>query len=251
MKRLGMKIVAPLALAAAAAGCDGIFSLDNWDPPESRLTGELTFQGEPLGVRINSTFLELWQTVPEYPIEERIDVYVHQDGQFSAILFDGTYEANIRAGSFGWVDNESRQQVVLRGEASLEVPVQPYYTIENETITYNPGPGPGGSITATFNVAKHNTDLNLEYVGVYVGTRAIVDRTNNPLGISNAVRERSRAAIQSELDSNSPITITIPLPDDVHVTPSPARRNFVHVRVGVKTQTRTELVYTQVYKIDI
>lgn len=251
MKRLGMKVVTPLALAMVAAGCDGIFSMDNWDPPESELSGVLTYQGKPLGVRLNSTFLDLWQTEPEYPIEQRIDVYVNQEGQFRAKLFDGTYEVNVRSGSYGWVDNsDTRYEVVLRGQAELEIPMQPYYTIENETFTYTPGPGPGGSITATFTVGKHNQDLNLEFVGVYVATRAIVDRTNS-LSISNSVRERTRAQIQEQLDSNSPITITIPLPDDIHVTPSPARRNFVHVRVGVKTVGRTELVYTPLHKVDI
>lgn len=244
------RILATLAAAVLLSGCDGIFSIDNWDPPSSNLTGQLHFNGKPVGVRANSAQLELWQIEPAYPIEQKIVVHVDQNGQYSTVIFDGTYEVNVLSGSGGWVNNPTRRQVVVQGNTVLDIPVQPYYTIENESITYNPNPAPGGSITATFNVGQHVTSPLVEYVGVYIGNTAIVDRTNK-LAIANNVVERTRAQVQNQLNTNSPITITVNLPADIHVTPSPERRNHLHVRIGVKTVGVAEILFSDMYKIAI
>lgn len=244
------QISALLVSVIAAAGCDGIFSTDNWDPPGSMLTGAVVFNGQPVGVRTNGVQLDLWQIEPEYELEDRIPVYVDQDGTYSVALFDGTYDIVLRAGNGPWVDDPTRHRVVVRGNTTFDVPVKPYYTIQNESYTYSPEPGPGGSITATFTVGRHDTSRAVEYVGVYIGTTTFVDRTN-AISIPNNVRERSGSAIQQELESGSPITITVNLPDNIHLTPSPARRNEVFVRVGVKTVGVAEMAFSQVTKVGI
>ncbi len=243
-------LLAQLSFAAVLSGCDGIFSIDNWDPPDSQLTGLLHFNGQPVGVRANSAKVQLWQIEPVFPIEEAITVNVDQNGRFSTIIFDGTYQINVLSGSGAWIDQVDRQEVVVRGNTAMDLAVQPYYTIDNESVQYSSEPAPGGSITASFNVGKHVTTQDLEFVGVYIGTTAIVDRTNK-LPIPNSVAERSLSEIQAELDANRPITISIPLPNDIHTTPSPARRNHVHVRIGVKTVGVSEIMFSPLHKVAI
>ena len=65
---------------------------DNYQAPESTLTGTVVYQGEPVGVRGSnqSVRLQLWQD--GFQTREPIDVYVAQDGSFSAALFDGQYK---------------------------------------------------------------------------------------------------------------------------------------------------------------
>lgn len=248
--RLSRAMVVSLLPVALLTGCDGIFSIDNWDPPNAILSGELLFNGEPVGLRMNGVTLQLWQVEPQYELEGDITVYVDQDGRYSAAVFDGVYEINLVSGNGPWVDDPTRRRVEVRGDTEFDIPVQPYYTIENETITYSPTPGPGGMVTATFQVGQHNTSRALEYVGVYVGTTLFVDRTNG-LSIPNSVRERSRAAIADILEENGFVTIAVDLPEDIHLTPSPARRTHVFVRVGVKTVGVSEMLFSKVHKVEI
>ena len=57
-------------------GCE----YDNYDPPRSFLTGTVTYNGNPVGVRSGATQLELWQH--GYQLFEKIPVYIAQDGTF-------------------------------------------------------------------------------------------------------------------------------------------------------------------------
>jgi hypothetical protein len=95
-----------------------------------------------------------------------------------------------------------------------------------------------------------NTTRQVEWVGVYVGLTTFVDRINS-LAIANAQRERLRAQVQTQLDARSPITIAVQLPANIYETQSPARREHVFVRVGVKTVGVTEMLFSPVQKIGI
>ena len=127
MKR-SFSILASLALAASLAACEfGVF--DNYDEPNALLTGRVVYQGSPVGVRSNGVQLELWQ--PGYDLNQKIPIYVDQDGSFSAMVFDGEYKLNLLAGNGPWVDIRDTLQVQVQGQTQVDVPVVPYYTIEN------------------------------------------------------------------------------------------------------------------------
>jgi hypothetical protein len=219
--------LASLALACGLAGCDfGVF--DNYDAPNSLLTGRVVYQGAPVGVRSNGVQLELWQ--PGYELNQKIPIHIDQDGSFSAMLFDGDYKLNLLPGNGPWVDVRDTIQVQVRGQTEVEVPVVPYYTIENPSIQQS-----GGAVAATFDLASVNTTRDVEYVGLYVSTTAFVDRTN-----MSVRTERQRAAIAS-LDD--PISLSIAL------TPQLAERGDVYARIGVKTSGVDELLFSPVQRI--
>jgi hypothetical protein len=144
----------------------------------------------------------------------------------------------------------------MRGSHELNLNIQPYYTILNESITYiaPTTSNPGGSISATFTVGKHNTTRAVDLVGVYISPTYTVDHQNK-FTIANSIIERSNTTsgtgVRNQIDGNLPITIVVPLPSNVHQTPSPERRNLVYVRIGVKSASITERVYTHVYEIPI
>lgn len=243
------KLVATMASVALLAGCD-IFTLDTHDPPDAMLMGRVVYNGEPVGVRSNGVQLELWQPGPEFELNTKIPVYVAQEGTYSANVHSGQYEINLLAGNGPWVSDPTRIPVTVSGETTLDIEVEPYYTIENVSYSYDPNVGTTGGITATFTVNQVNTSQPLELVGVYIGGNYFVDR-NLGFAISNADRERSRAQVETELAGNQPITITVPLPDDVYETNSPALREEVFVRVGVKTAGVAEMLFTHVEKVGI
>jgi hypothetical protein len=241
-----------LLASLLTAGCDNILGGDNYDEPETVLSGEVTYQGEPAGIRTSAIQLQLWQTDPGYEIVDFIPVYVNQEGFFSTKIFDGNYELALAPNNGPWVSSTTRIPVAVNGNTTIDVPVQPYYTITEPRIAHNPAVNqPYGAITATFKVGQVNTANQLEFVGVYIGLTRFVDRSPNTIAIANNLRERARSLIQTQLNTNGDITISINLPNTIHNTPGPDRRDFVFVRIGVKTVGVAELWYTPVQEIAI
>jgi hypothetical protein len=237
------------AMVVMLTACDNIFGVDNYAAPTSTLAGRLVFEGQPVGVRSNGVQLELWE--PGWELNQKIPVHVDQDGTFAAALFDGDYEINLLRGNGPWQNDPTRRPIQVRGTATIDIPVQPFYVIRNEQIAFDPaGGGPHGTIRATFNVGQLTTSPALEYVGVYMNGTNFVDRINS-IPIPNAQRERARAQILTQLNANSPITINVNLPDNIYQTGSPARREYVFVRVGVKTVGVAEMLFSPVYRVAI
>jgi hypothetical protein len=236
MRTFAIKAAAGLATITLLAACD-ITAIDNYSAPTSVLSGHLVFQGQRIGVRTRALQLELWQPGEEWQLNTKIPVWINQDGSFRSVTFDGRYELNVIPGA-PWIHDPTRIPVELRGEALLDVPVVPYYVIRNERIVNN-----NGTIEATFDVGQINTTRALEFVGLYVGTTEFVDRINQVVRV-----ERPRAQIA---DLNAPVNLILPLPANIHVMRSPAPRERVQVRIGVKTAGIAEMLFTQVHKIDI
>lgn len=216
-----------LALAAAVGACDfGVF--DNYEEPDALLSGRVVHAGSPVGVRSNGVQLELWQ--PGYELNQKIPIYVDQDGSFSAMLFDGDYELTLLPGNGPWVDIRDTIRVQVRGQTEVEVPVVPYYTVENASIQQS-----GGVVSATFDIGAVDTSREVEYVGLYVSTTGFVDRTN-----MSVRTERPRSEIAS-LDD--PVALSVEL------TEALAARADVHARIGIKTAGVDELLFSPVQRI--
>lgn len=243
------RIPVALLLILGLAGCGDILSLDNYDEPTSFLSGRVVFEGNPIGVRNNGVQLELWQ--PSYELNQKIPVHVHQDGTYSAALFDGSYKLNLLANNGPWVPSTDTISFDLTGQANIDFPVTPYYVVRDEQVGYDAGGGgPNGTIEATFRIGVVSPVQELEYVGLYVGYTTFVDR-NNSINVPNEERERRLGAIADDLEANTPITISVTLPEDVYSTNSPAIREHVFVRIGVKTAGVSEMLFSPVYKVAI
>jgi hypothetical protein len=224
--KLSRTLLIPL-LTLALASC-GITALDNYDPPTAVLTGQVVYDQSPVGVRSDGVQLELWQR--GFATPEKIPVYVDQDGSFSALLFDGSYDLTLLPGNGPWVDSGDTIHIELKGKADVEVPVTPYYTVEGEQIGAS-----DGALSATFRVGQVDTSRAVEYVGLYVSTTAFVDRQH-----SVARAERARGELAS-LDD--PVQMSVDLPADL------AKTGQLFARVGVKTVGVAEMLYSPVHKI--
>jgi hypothetical protein len=252
MKMKLRNIVAVTVASVAVAGCD-LFAYDNLDPPTSVFSGQLEFNGEAVPMRGHVQSVRIWQIEPVFPTAETnsYEILVNQDGTFRGLLYDGTFEASIESTGGPFVPNNARTRFEMRGSYELNMPIVPYYTIEDETITYdrNAGVG-GGAMTATFRVGQHDTSRLVDFVALYISLVNTVDHVN-VFTIASSQIQRTRAQIQTQLDTNGLITITVNLPANVHQLPQPEPRKHVFVRVGVKPVGVTERVYTNVYRIDI
>lgn len=213
-----------LCLLVNLSSCE----LDNYDTPESMITGQVVFENTPINVRSNGVELELWQ--PGYELYTKIPVYVNQDGTFSTKVFDGDYKLTMLRGA-PWVYTSDTINVSVRGNAQVEVQVNPYYTFENVDFSRQ-----GTSeIIADFNLRQVTELDNLEFVRLYLGKTTIVDQNIN---IANA--SLNAVDINGE---TGPISIEVSIPTSL------SGRNYVYARLGVKVSEVPELLYSSPQKI--
>lgn len=215
-----------LGLATILPGC----KKDNLEPPSSMLTGQVIYDGQPVGVRSNGVQLEIWQG--GYQLYNKIPVYINQDGKFSAMLFDGDYKLTRLKGNGPWVDNTDTINVQVRGATTANVPVQPYFTIKNQTFQKS-----GNVVTASGKIDQAVSTAVIERVSFYIGSTQLVDAN-----IKEGFADLTGAALA---DLSQPLTLSI--------TPSAAliAKGYVFARIGVKTAGVSEMVYTPVQKIQL
>ena len=218
------KIYLLISIVLIFTGCE----IDNYEPPKSTITGQVIFEDNLINVRSNGVELELWQS--GYQLYTKIPVYVNQDGTFSAKVFDGDYKLTMLRGA-PWVYSSDTINVTVKGNAQVNVQVNPYYTFENIEYTK----GSNSEITADFNLRKITNQDNLEFVRLYVGKTTIVDQNINVANVTKT------AASMSNLGETFSLKVTIPS--------SLAGKNYVFARMGVKVKDIPELLYSTPQKI--
>jgi hypothetical protein len=196
---------------------------DNKEPPSSIISGRILYQGQPLSVRSGGVELELWQY--GYQLRNKINVYVKQDGSFSARVFNGSYKMTLLKGNGPWADKPDSIDVQVNGSNTTDVTVDPYFIINN--VTYERA---GNSITATFRLQPVNTSRTLEAARLYIGQTTIVDQNNNMANVAKPANQIP--------DFGQPVTITANIPAALQT------KDYLYVRVGVKTNGVAELLYS-------
>jgi len=148
--------------------------LDNYDAPQSRLHGKITYNGETLGLRGTGQAVRLQLYQDGYQLRDNIEVFVGQDGTFEALLFDGEYKLVTRDRNGPWVNTRDTIVVNLKGSTEVEVPVTPFFTIDNENMTLS-----GSIMNAKFNVNKIVNTANIDYITLLVSKTSFVDDATN------------------------------------------------------------------------
>ncbi len=120
---------------------------DNYDEPQSKLTGKVTYNGQPIYLSHGTLSMNLYQE--GYDKNGPIPVYLNKDGEFTALLFDGEYRLQSAAGTAPWVDIEDAIQITVKGDTEKSIEVTPYFMISDVTIALN-----GTEVKALCNVAK-------------------------------------------------------------------------------------------------
>lgn len=235
-------IIGTVVLGVALSGCN-LTGIDNYDAPNAMLSGTVHFNGAPINLRSGGVELELWE--PAFELRTKIPIYVDQTGAFSAMVFNGDYRLNTINNNGPWLNRTDTLSVQVRGNTQVDVPVQPYYVVQNPQVTYDAGAGAGGSVTASFQVGTVNASRQVEWVGLYVGTTAFVDRINRLVQL-----ERTQAQLPADWATN-PVSLTVALPANIRVTPSPEPRTHVFVRVGIKSAGLAEMIFSPLIKLAI
>jgi hypothetical protein len=222
MKRFTLTLLAGLGLLAAS--CEK----DNITPPTSQLTGRITYQDQTLNVRGSGNVqLELWQR-GEY-FRNKIQVFVAQDGTYSAELFDGDYKLTRLRDNGPWANNTDSISVTVKGNTIVDVPVTPYFTIGTATIAKS-----GSNVTASFPVTKIGT-RDIEAATLFLSYRQFVDVSNQFTTASKYTSDLT--------DLSQPVSLSAAIPSGA--------KGPIYARVGVKTQGVSELIYSPVQQITL
>ena len=201
---------------------------DNLEEPASILSGNVTFQGQPIGVRSDRVQFEIWQR--GYAFFTKIPLNIAQDGSFKATLHDGDYKLVRLPNSGPWANNTDTINVSLNGSASVDIPVEPYFVIKNASFTKS-----GTNVTATFTIEKNGTHTRtLEATKLFLGRYLILDFGNN------AANKDATGLVLGQ-----PVTVTLAIPTAI------ANDDFIFARVGIKTRDIGEYLYTASQKLQL
>jgi len=143
---------------------------DNYDAPESTLTGRVVYQGQALNVRGTDERVRLQLYQDGYAKRDPIEVFVGQDGSFSAKLFDGQYKLVTRDGNGPWVNSRDTTVVDLRGSTSVDLEVTPFFTISDATISLA-----SNTMNASFTINKIVENAEIDRVLLLLNSTAFVD----------------------------------------------------------------------------
>jgi hypothetical protein len=205
------------------AGCE----YDNFEEPKATLSGKVVYQGNAVSVRNNGPQLELWQD--GFALRSPITVNISQDGSYSAILFNGRYKM-VRRADAPWQQQASDTLIVnVSGNTTFDVPVNPYFTISNDTFGKS-----GNNVTAKFVLNKIIPSANLELVRLYLGKSILTDQVQREFLVDGNV---------GSIVPGQPSEITASLPDNLKDL------DYIFARIGVKSTSAGEYYYTQVQKI--
>lgn len=212
---------------------------DNYDPPQSLLTAKLVYKGEQVNVEYNQVPFQLFQF--GFGKVGPIASTVNQDGNFSALLFDGNYKLTIPAnqGPFIWKKTASGAQdslsVTMKGNQNLDIEVTPYFMIRSAKFA-----AASNKVTATFGIEKIVTDANaknIERVNLYINKTQFVSTGDYNIASSQLTAD--------QIISPVAVTMTVNVPA---ISPS---QNYVFARVGLKIAGVEDMIFSQVEKIQL
>tara|TARA_R110000868_G_scaffold82268_4_gene232420 strand:+ start:1801 stop:2490 length:690 start_codon:yes stop_codon:yes gene_type:complete len=218
-----------LGLMGLLASCE----IDNFDEPQSFLTGGVMYNGTPVQVGINEVGFELWQ--PGFGKSGALGVPLNDDGSFSSRLFDGNYKLVFVGGQGPFRTNVINAQqldtiyVNLKGDTSINIEVTPYFIFASSQIALS-----GNTINATCSLNKIISDATVERVTLYINKTQFVSN-NNDFNIA-----QSNSADVSNITS---ISASVDIPE------FSTTQNYIFARIGVKIAGVEDLLFSPTEKI--
>lgn len=233
MKKRMTYIMMAVLITATWLGC----KKDNYTPPQSTLSGRITYKGEPVNVEVNQVPFQLFQFGfgKVGPIASTFD----QDGKFSALLFDGDYKLTVPAnqGPFMWKRTANGGQdsiaVKMTGSQEIDVEVTPYYMIRNAAFEVK-----DNKVNGTFDLEKVVIDANaknIERANLYINKTQFV-----------SAGDYNVASVQlsgDQIKNMTGIAMSVAIPS---ISPS---QNYVFARIGLKVAGIEDMIFSPVQKI--
>lgn len=240
MKTL-FNIILLLGTALSLVSCEK----DNYDAPQSLLTGQLTYKGESFQYNGNigqeSEIFQLYQD--GFGKKGAINVRVNEEGKFSALLFDGDYKMCIKDQQYPfiwdeWPKNEDGRLDTLvfslNKAKQIEIKVTPYFELNDIDIWFDKSEN---NIVASLKINQILSGAEVKRIYMYVSTSMLVDK-GTPSNISKEIT-----------NINQSIKVTYP----IQKYKSEYINNFrpyAFVRLAIETDISSEFLWSKVYKVE-
>jgi len=223
-----------LGIAVLLHSCEDI---DNFEEPNTILTGHVSYQGDSIYLGNNEVEFELWQSGfgKLVPIAVRLD----QHGAYSARLFDGQYKLVFVGGQGPFRTNVINQQqrdtifVDLKGDQQETIEVIPYFMVRNASFQHT-----ASTISGNCTVEQIITDVDpktVERVTLYVNETVFVSDNG----------DYNDARADADISDLSNLSMSVDLPESLMAKP------YVFARIGVKIGGVEDMIYSKVEKIKL
>ncbi|GAB6393775.1 MAG: DUF3823 domain-containing protein [Bacteroidales bacterium] len=208
-----------------AAGC----GKDNYDAPESTLTGRILYNGTPVQVRGTGEAVQLYLYQDGWELRNEIPVYVTQDGTFTAKLFDGEYKLVTRDNNGPWVNTRDTTAFTLKGSTSVDLEVTPYFTISGESVSVSGTT----TLSVSFTVNRIVSSAQLETVYLVLSKTQFADEVNNIYRKDIGGVSVGQVSLTEDLSGNKDV----------------ASASSLYGRIGVKTEGVEQAIWSSVVKL--
>lgn len=215
---------------------------DNYDPPASKLSGRVVYQGEPIHLEFNQVPFQLYQ-FGFGKVGPVSNTTFTQEGTFSVLLFDGEYKLIIpdNQGPFLWKKNAAGAPdtvvVNMSGNKELDLEVTPFYMIRDHQFS-----AAAGKVTGTFKIEKVITGTgarNIERVNLYINKTAFVSGN----GANYSIASTSIGGGNITDPNNVSMTVTVPT-----LVPT---QSYVFARIGLKVAGVEDMIFSPVVKLSL
>jgi hypothetical protein len=219
-----------LGLILGLTSCE----IDNYDKPDAFLTGQITYQDDPIMVGYNEVRFQLWQS--GFGNEGPIDVHVDQDGTFSSRMFSGNYRLKLLDGQGPFRANFVNEQlgdtilVDLNGDTNINIEVTPYYMVRNSQFSIS-----GNTVEASASLEQIITDddaKNIEHVTLYLNSTMFVSSNND----ENVARG------DADISELSNLSMSVDIPEDI-------TQGYIFARIGVRISGVEDMIFSPVEKL--
>lgn len=201
---------------------------DNFDAPESKLVGRVTYQGQALNLRGTGEAVQLQLYQDGYEKNDPISVFVGQEGTFSALLFDGEYRLTTRDGNGPWVNSHESVTVNLNGHAEVNFEVTPYFTISNEQLSVS-----GSAMNASFTINQIVSDAKISRVMLLLSKTQFADDVNNLFRQDFSDVTPGSVNLSADISGNTEIV----------------KAKALYARVGVLANGADQAIYSPVVRL--
>lgn len=217
-----------ILLLAWVASC----GKDNYDAPESTLTGQLVYNGKPIQVRGTSEAVQLQLFQDNWPNRNAIAVYVTQDGSFTAKLFDGEYKLVTRDRNGPWENTRDTTVINLKGSFHLDLNVTPFFVVSDarNISTANQ------TLSASLDITQVVSSAQLERVYLILSKTQFADE------VHNLIRKDITGVAPG---NNISLSVNLSEAEVTNINNAPT----LFGRIGVKTSGTDQAIWTPVVKL--
>ncbi|MDD4515772.1 DUF3823 domain-containing protein [Massilibacteroides sp.] len=213
-----------LAFLISLTGC----GKDNYDEPGSTLIGKITYNGESLHLRGTGEAIRLQLYQDGYAKRDPISVYVGQDGDFSAVLFPGEYKLVTRDGNGPWVNTRDTVVVNLKGTATVELEVTPFFTVSGENLTVS-----STAMNASFTINQIVPTAKIQRAMLILSKTQFADDVNNLFRKDFSDISVGTVSLSADISGNADV----------------ANAEALYARVGVQAVGADQAIYSEVVRL--